>query len=179
MADCAICAGVTGTAGLRPGVSAEPVTAHEIMTLRCMPASLATDAWLRRSLARGWGRSPEVPWRRRGRRQRRRFCAARDRRSLAFRLQDDVQVTRNRAIGTDRAKPKFPHVRGSRRCALEELLAPAGLPPIVHCAKPSLSPSLERIRSVTRAISQAPAAPWPRVGGGLSARGRDVGGEIA
>jgi len=50
--------------------------------------------------------------------------------------------------------------------ALEELLAPAGLPPIVHCAKPSLSPSLERIRSVTRAISQAPAAPWPRVGAG-------------
>src|SRR5436190_23753532 len=37
MADCAICSGVTGTAGLRPGVSAEPVTAHEIMTLRCMP----------------------------------------------------------------------------------------------------------------------------------------------
>src|SRR5207247_9288846 len=50
--------------------------------------------------------------------------------------------------------------------ALKELLAPAGLPPIVHCAKPSLSPSLERIRSVTRAISQAPAAPWPRVGAG-------------
>src|ERR1044071_8015165 len=37
MADAAICAGVTGTAGLRPGVSADPVTAHEIMTLRCMP----------------------------------------------------------------------------------------------------------------------------------------------
>src|SRR3954470_11263080 len=37
MADCAICSGVTGTAGLRPGVSADPVTAHEIMTLRCMP----------------------------------------------------------------------------------------------------------------------------------------------
>src|SRR5271166_2701414 len=35
-ADWAICCGVTGTAGLRPGVSAEPVTAHEIMTLRCM-----------------------------------------------------------------------------------------------------------------------------------------------
>src|SRR5215813_10940255 len=35
-ADWAICAGVTGTAGLRPGVSADPVTAHEIMTLRCM-----------------------------------------------------------------------------------------------------------------------------------------------
>src|SRR4249920_1344123 len=37
MADCAICSGFTGTAGLRPGVSADPVTAHEIMTLRCMP----------------------------------------------------------------------------------------------------------------------------------------------
>src|SRR5215472_14716336 len=34
----AICSGVTGTAGLRPGVSAEPVTAHEMMTLRCMPS---------------------------------------------------------------------------------------------------------------------------------------------
>src|SRR5262249_44365587 len=53
--------------------------------------------------------------------------------------------------------------------ALDELLTPARLPPIVHCAKPSLSPSLERIRSVTRAISQAPAVPWPRgAGGGLS-----------
>src|SRR5882757_397265 len=28
----AICSGVTGTAGLRPGVSAEPVTAQEIIT---------------------------------------------------------------------------------------------------------------------------------------------------
>ena len=36
IADWAICCGVTGTAGLRPGVSAEPVTAQEIMTLRCM-----------------------------------------------------------------------------------------------------------------------------------------------
>src|SRR5205823_14059805 len=36
IADWAICGGVTGTAGLRPGVSAEPVTAHEIMTLRCI-----------------------------------------------------------------------------------------------------------------------------------------------
>ena len=35
-AEVAICSGVTGTAGLRPGVSAEPVTAHEMMTLRCM-----------------------------------------------------------------------------------------------------------------------------------------------
>src|ERR1700758_3705043 len=36
IAELAICSGVTGTAGLRPGVSAEPVTAHEIITLRCM-----------------------------------------------------------------------------------------------------------------------------------------------
>src|ERR1700679_2547153 len=36
IADCAICSGVTGTAGLRPGVSAEPVTAQEMITLRCM-----------------------------------------------------------------------------------------------------------------------------------------------
>src|SRR5262249_30808539 len=39
------------------------------------------------------------------------------------------------------------------------LVMPTGLPPIVHCAKASLRPSLERIRSVTRAISQAPTAP--------------------
>ena len=36
IAEVAICSGVTGTAGLRPGVSAEPVTAHEMITLRCM-----------------------------------------------------------------------------------------------------------------------------------------------
>src|SRR5580658_7015805 len=44
--DCAICSGVTGTAGLRPGVSAEPVTAQEIITLRCMasPHSVQVDA---------------------------------------------------------------------------------------------------------------------------------------
>src|SRR3954452_2834129 len=36
IADCAICCGVTGTAGFFPGVSAEPVTAQEIMTLRCI-----------------------------------------------------------------------------------------------------------------------------------------------
>ena len=35
-ADCAICCGVTGTAGFLPGVSAEPVTAQEIMTFRCI-----------------------------------------------------------------------------------------------------------------------------------------------
>jgi hypothetical protein len=36
IAESAICSGVTGTAGLRPGVSAEPVTAQEMITLRCM-----------------------------------------------------------------------------------------------------------------------------------------------
>src|ERR1700681_4540138 len=40
-ADCAICAGVTGTAGFLPGVSADPVTAQEIMTLRCILAPAA------------------------------------------------------------------------------------------------------------------------------------------
>src|SRR6266550_5927288 len=42
IADWAICGGVTGTAGFRLGVSAEPVTAHEIMTLRCMGPSSQT-----------------------------------------------------------------------------------------------------------------------------------------
>src|SRR5215831_20377768 len=38
IADSAICCGVTGTAGFFPGVSADPVTAHDIITLRCMVA---------------------------------------------------------------------------------------------------------------------------------------------
>src|SRR6516162_6539507 len=38
IADSAICWGVTGTAGFFPGVSADPVTAHDIITLRCMVA---------------------------------------------------------------------------------------------------------------------------------------------
>src|SRR6516162_9489723 len=52
MADVAICAGVTGTAGLRPGVSAEPVTAHEMITLRCMvsPILVLTDCSVLRRL---------------------------------------------------------------------------------------------------------------------------------
>src|SRR5262245_28393793 len=44
IADVAICCGVTGTAGLRAGVSAEPVTAQEIITLRAIdfpPTSLS------------------------------------------------------------------------------------------------------------------------------------------
>ena len=36
----AICSGVTGTAGFLPGVSAEPVTAQEIITLRAIFRSL-------------------------------------------------------------------------------------------------------------------------------------------
>src|SRR3954463_5989303 len=39
IAEVAICSGVTGTAGFLPTESAEPVTAHEIMTLRCIIAS--------------------------------------------------------------------------------------------------------------------------------------------
>src|SRR5262249_44127158 len=37
--------------------------------------------------------------------------------------------------------------------------------PLCTALSPPLSPSLERIRSVTRAISQAPAASWPRGAG--------------
>src|SRR5262245_37124920 len=43
MLDCAICAGVTGTAGFFPGESADPVTAHEIITLRCMAVILPCE----------------------------------------------------------------------------------------------------------------------------------------
>jgi hypothetical protein len=42
IAELAICLGVTGTAELRPGVSAEPVTAHEIIIFRCMASPNAT-----------------------------------------------------------------------------------------------------------------------------------------
>jgi hypothetical protein len=41
MDDCAICCGVTGTAGFLLGVSADPVMAHEIITFRCMVAPAA------------------------------------------------------------------------------------------------------------------------------------------
>src|SRR5215467_11679980 len=39
MADCAICWGVTGTAGFLAGVSADPVTAQEIITFRAIGSS--------------------------------------------------------------------------------------------------------------------------------------------
>src|SRR6201994_3940987 len=54
MADCAICCGVTGTAGFLPGVSAEPVTAQEIITFRAMPTSLKRlNSFRRGALAKG------------------------------------------------------------------------------------------------------------------------------
>src|SRR6266508_1051359 len=42
--DWAICCGVTGTAGFLPGESAEPVTAQDMMTLRCMDAASRAGA---------------------------------------------------------------------------------------------------------------------------------------
>ncbi len=41
----AICSGVTGTAGFLPGELADPVTAHEMITLRCMAVTLLREAW--------------------------------------------------------------------------------------------------------------------------------------
>src|SRR5438477_3741727 len=46
--DCAICSALTGTAGFLPGVSADPVTAQEIMTLRRIagpPPSLQVELY--------------------------------------------------------------------------------------------------------------------------------------
>src|SRR4029077_6805487 len=57
MADCAICAGVTGTAGFLPGVSAEPVSAQAIITLRFMfPPARARSAKV--SACSGEGQAP-------------------------------------------------------------------------------------------------------------------------
>src|SRR4029077_3044977 len=53
IAEDAICSGVTGTAGFLPGVSADPVTAHEIITLRCTAALPEFSA--RKSLQRSAG----------------------------------------------------------------------------------------------------------------------------
>src|SRR2546423_2780255 len=61
IAEEAICSGVTGTAGFLPGVSAEPVTAQEIITLRC--TAFLQNGLLLRSLQRsaetgyGWRRA--------------------------------------------------------------------------------------------------------------------------
>ena len=54
IAEEAICSGVTGTAGFLPGESADPVTAQEIITLRCT-AALPKIAFLS-SLQRSAGR---------------------------------------------------------------------------------------------------------------------------
>src|SRR5262249_11473542 len=94
--------------------------------------------------------------------------SASDRGSLASRLQDDVQVTRESSDWDGPySESKFPRARGRKRTgATVGLLTDAGLPPLVHCAKPCPTPPLKRMRCVRRAISQAPAAPWPRVGAG-------------
>jgi hypothetical protein len=57
MAEEAICSGVTGTAGFFPGVSADPVTAHEIITLRCTLAlpEIPVRESLQRSAGTGHG----------------------------------------------------------------------------------------------------------------------------
>src|SRR4030088_1309688 len=47
IAEVAICCGVTGTAGFFPTESADPVTAQEIITLRCMAAFSRKDLLLR------------------------------------------------------------------------------------------------------------------------------------
>src|SRR5262252_7909002 len=49
----AICSGVTGTAGFLPGESAEPVTAQEIITLRCMDVILPDDYFRHGTPAQG------------------------------------------------------------------------------------------------------------------------------
>src|SRR6266480_1671983 len=111
IADCAICAGVTGTAGLRPGVSAEPVTAHETMTLRCMPLSQDTDRALQRSLARGRCRAQSFAW---------------------------AEWIKANGCGScpqsvvQRVNPNRSH----SDCRESHLWAAGCLPRIVHCAKP-------------------------------------------
>jgi hypothetical protein len=64
MADSAICCGVTGTAGFLPGVSAEPVTAQEIITLRFIASVLPFCGSLADSDARGQAdcRAADIVW---------------------------------------------------------------------------------------------------------------------
>src|SRR5436190_19304702 len=55
-ADAAICSGVTGTAGFFPTLSADPVTAHEIITLRDTLSSLKfVPISLQRAAGSGYG----------------------------------------------------------------------------------------------------------------------------
>ncbi len=56
--DCAICSGVTGTAGFLPGESADPVTAQEIITLRCIPVILPGDE----CAVSAFSRVPKARW---------------------------------------------------------------------------------------------------------------------
>src|SRR4029078_695152 len=144
MADCAICSGVTGTAGLRPGVSADPVTAHEIITLRCMPPPCAYDLVSPEAYsedgAKAQGANSPRDARRGGWYRRRAEKACRRRSGAAARPIPELRfVTASLHVScVPAARPDF---------------RPGGFPLIGRCAKPSLRPSLERIRSVTRAIS--------------------------
>src|SRR6185295_7136195 len=130
MADCAICSGVTGTAGLRPSVSADPVTAHEIMTLRCMPPPCP-----RHYFAKAYSEDrPEAQrFRRNAGMQAARLPAS------AGMAQTAVSPGVTTAADDDNI-----YIRAASRRA-NQLLKRCGLPPIVHCAKPFLRPSLERI----------------------------------
>src|SRR5262245_61354797 len=105
MEDLAICSGVTGTAGLRPGVSAEPVTAHEIMTLRCMSASLATDVEAKPTARVGLKPRGSLAQ------------ESQSKRAIVFAPVSRV-TSRGHAIerwGQVHAELKFPHARASRR----------------------------------------------------------------
>src|SRR5271156_3402259 len=113
IAACAICSGVTGPAGLRPGVSAEPVTAQEIITLRCMVAPevfLPLELSLLDSVARQQGGGVWVPgvaqlmaWVRR--------CCPR-----SLRLPRIVRCSTIRSYGAD--YPHRPHIDVSTTLSL-------------------------------------------------------------
>src|SRR5919109_577326 len=146
MADCAICSGVTGTAGLRPGVSAEPVTAHEIMTFRCMPLPPCALTFVAAKRSARTGPKPR-----------------------GSHAQHGTQPPHSKLLtGWLRA------ARAAREASSDQ--PPACLP---LCTALSLlaRPSLERIRSV--AEGDFASAYGTLAAGGLSVRGRNVGGQLA
>src|SRR5215470_16220749 len=61
IADAAICCGVTGTAGFLPGVSAEPVRAQEIITLRCIATPSIRSAVRPDHVTIGRSRTETIP----------------------------------------------------------------------------------------------------------------------
>ena len=137
IAESAICAGVTGTAGLRAGVSAEPVTAQEIMILRCM--GLSAIANLRHHSQVGAEVLPHQQISRARLRCTRRF----DR----------------RAWPQAESRPWPPDLSAARR----ERAVEAALPPIVCCGKARPFPSLLRT-DLKQGRLRAPAACWCRPG---------------